>query len=145
MVRRKWHGQNGIDQNGMEKMVWTKWYTVTNGTDKIINQLIQLPLTMRFFINPASTLAPLDFLCVLVTNLWLLEPTPRHHLDDETWLRSAAETAFCWKTDAVPRPRTKTDLGTQWTQMTVNRRQPRPLLTSTTDFRFLNIYWIQLH
>lgn len=61
------------------------------------------------------------------------EPTPRHHLDDETWLRSAAETAFCWKTDAVPRPRTKTDLGTQWTQMTVNRRQPRPLLTSTTD------------
>jgi len=50
------------------KMVWKKWYG-QNGIDKIINQLIQLPLTMRFFINPASTLAPLDFLCVLVTNL----------------------------------------------------------------------------
>ena len=42
--RTKWHGQNGTDkmvygqngmgQNGMDKMVRTKWY-IQNGTDKI--------------------------------------------------------------------------------------------------------------
>ena len=35
----KWYGQNGIGQNGR----------VPNGTDKIINQSIPLPLTMRYF------------------------------------------------------------------------------------------------
>jgi len=34
-------GQNGIEQNGMDKMVWKKWYTDKmvygqNGMDKII-------------------------------------------------------------------------------------------------------------
>src|SRR6218665_3833203 len=32
-------GQNGSGQNGMNKMVWTKWYKY-NGADKIINQSI---------------------------------------------------------------------------------------------------------
>ena len=29
------YGQNVIGQNGMDKMVWTKWYG-QNGTDKMV-------------------------------------------------------------------------------------------------------------
>ena len=29
------YGQNGMGQNGMDKMVWTKWYG-QNGTDKMV-------------------------------------------------------------------------------------------------------------
>jgi len=33
------YGQNGIGQNGMDKIIRTKWYG-QNGTDTIINQSI---------------------------------------------------------------------------------------------------------
>ena len=45
------YGQNGIGQNGTDKMVRTKWYG-QNGTDKTltikssINTLIPLPVTI---------------------------------------------------------------------------------------------------
>ena len=29
------YGQNGMRQNGMDQMVWTKWYG-QNGTDKMV-------------------------------------------------------------------------------------------------------------
>jgi len=51
-------------------MTRTKWY-VQNGTEKIINQAIKPASTdkMTYYINPASTLTPLGFLCVFITYL----------------------------------------------------------------------------
>src|SRR6218665_923875 len=90
MVRAKWYGQNGMrtnchwtkwyGQNGTDKMVWTKWYG-QNGTNKTvpikssINRKFQTHWQYDFFINPASALIPLHFLCVLSTicDFWLLD------------------------------------------------------------------------
>src|SRR6218665_3311036 len=60
-------------------MVWTKWYG-QNGTNKTvpikssINRKFQTHWQYDSFINPASTLIPLHFLCVLSTicDFWLL-------------------------------------------------------------------------
>ena len=61
------YGQNGIGQNGMDKMARTNWYG-KNITDKVINQS-RSHLQYDLFINPASTLTPLAFLYVLVIYL----------------------------------------------------------------------------
>ena len=71
------YGQNGIGQNGTDKMVRTKWYG-QNDTDKMIrikryrwnHQSIYQSRShwqCDFFINPASTLTSLGFLCVFIT------------------------------------------------------------------------------
>jgi len=64
------YGQNGIGQNGMDKMARTKWYG-SNITNKVINQS-NSHLQYDFFINPSSTLTPSAFFYVLVIYLWLL-------------------------------------------------------------------------
>ena len=73
MVWTKWYGQKGMDktvwtkwygQNGMERMVGTKFYG-HNGTDKVINQP-RSHSQYGIFINSASTLRFLAFLCVLI-------------------------------------------------------------------------------
>ena len=61
------HGQNGIGQNGTDKMVQTKWYG-QNGMDKSSINPTHID-NMIFFINPASNLTPLAFLYVLITYL----------------------------------------------------------------------------
>jgi len=78
-------GQNGSRQNGTDRTVWTKQYTDKmvygqNGADKmaqikwydkIINQSIPLPLTIRFFHQSQFHLDPVRFpLCVYLI-LWI--------------------------------------------------------------------------
>src|SRR6218665_1262638 len=91
MVRTKWYtdkmsldkmvyGQNVIGQNGMDKMVYGQNVIGQNGTNKTVPIKSSIKYQSRshcqydFFINPASTLIPLHFLCVLITicDFWLL-------------------------------------------------------------------------
>src|SRR6218665_4221176 len=75
MVWTKWY----TDKMSLDKMVWTKWYG-QNGTNKTVPIKSSIKYQSRshcqydFFINPASTLIPLHFLCVLITicDFWLL-------------------------------------------------------------------------
>jgi len=72
MVPTKWYGQIGI----RTKWYRTKWHGQTI-TDKMvrIKQYLQnhqsrnpaFTGNITFFINPASTLTPLGFLCVFIT------------------------------------------------------------------------------
>ena len=49
-------GQNGIVQNGTDKMVWTKWYG-QNGTDKMVAIFIDSNLTEFLFSNHKSQIS----------------------------------------------------------------------------------------
>ena len=63
-------------------MVWTKWYG-WNITDKVINQSRSI-WQYDFFINTASTLTLLAFLCVFIIYLWFLVT---RHISNSTELK----------------------------------------------------------
>ena len=50
-VWTKWYGQNGIQQNGMERMVWTKWFLTKWYGQHDMNKMVTIFLKILIQLN----------------------------------------------------------------------------------------------